>query len=84
MAQEKKQLTLRLPIPVYEYIMAKAKNENKAINEVITDITEEHMKWHEGEQILRDIAVVREQARNQYGVHPDSVDEISKMREGDR
>lgn len=82
--QEKRQITVRLPKSVFDYVTLKAKNEKKAINDVITDITEEYMKWHEGEKILDDIAVLREQTKNQYGVHPDSVEEIRKLREGDR
>ncbi len=81
---EKKQFTVRLPKSIVDYLTIKAKNENKALNEVMTDITEEYMKWHEGEKVLEDIAVVREQIKNEYGIHPDSTEEIRRLREGDR
>ncbi|WP_168118839.1 hypothetical protein [Paenibacillus sp. HB172176] len=81
---EKKQLTVRLPKSVIEYIQEKAKKEKKALNDVMTDITEEYMKWHESEQLLQDIFVIRERVKNEYGVHPDSTEEIRDLRDGDR
>lgn len=81
---DKKQLTVRLPVQIIDYLTMKAKNEDKALNEVVTDITEEHMQWHKGERALEDIAVIREQAKNEYGIHPDSTEEIRKLRDGDR
>lgn len=81
---EKKQLTVRLPQPVFEYLSLKAENEQKSVNDIMIDMAEQYMKWHEGEQLLQEIALIRERVKEKYGTHPDSVDDIRRFREGER
>jgi hypothetical protein len=81
---DKKQLTVRLPITTVDYLTLKAEAENKSLNDIMADITEEYMKWHEGEKVLQDIAVLREKIKHETGIHPDSTDDIRRFREGDR
>ncbi len=42
------------------------------------------MKWHEGEKVLRDIALIREKIKETSGIHPDSTGEIRRLRDGER
>ncbi|XID90743.1 hypothetical protein ACF3MZ_19665 [Paenibacillaceae bacterium WGS1546] len=81
---EKKQLTLRLPAAIVDYLAAKASEENKTLNDVMVEVTEQYMNADRGEKLLREIALVREKAKDLTGIQPNSVDEIRKMREGDR
>jgi hypothetical protein len=80
----KKQLTVRLPQSTVNYLNSKAESENKSLNDILLDITEEYMKWHEGEKVLQDIAVIREKVISENGVHPDSTEDIRRLREGER
>ncbi|MEX2415181.1 MAG: hypothetical protein WD424_03480 [Paenibacillaceae bacterium] len=81
---DKKQLTVRLPQSTVDYLSQKAENENKSLNDIMTDITDEYMKWHEGENVLNEIALLREKVRSEYGIHPDSTEDIRQLRDGDR
>jgi hypothetical protein len=81
---DKKQLTVRLPQSTVDYLSQKAESENKSLNDIMTDITDEYMKWHEGDNGLKEIALLREKVKNEYGVHPDSTGDIRKLRDGDR
>lgn len=81
---DKKQLTVRLPQSTVDYLSQKAENENKSLNDIMTDITDEYMKWHEGENTLKEIALLREEVRSEYGIHPDSTEDIRQLRDGDR
>jgi transcriptional regulatory protein LevR len=82
--QNKKQLTVRLPQSTVNYLNARAESENKSLNDILQDVTEEYMKWHEGEKVLQDIAFIREKVKEETGVHPDSTLEIRKLREDER
>ena len=62
----------------------KAESENKSLNDIMSDITEEYIKWHEGDKVLRDIAGIREKVKQETGIHPDSTEDIRRLREGDR
>jgi hypothetical protein len=81
---DKKQLTVRLPQSIIDYLNLKAENENKSLNDIITDITEEYMKWQEGEKVLQDIMIIREKVKNESGVHPSSTEDIQQLRNGER
>lgn len=81
---DKKQLTVRLPRVTVDYLTLRAESENKSLNDIIQDVTEEYMKWHEGEKTLQEIALLRERAKNETGAHPDSTDEIRRLRDGER
>ena len=81
---DKKQLTVRLPQSTVDYLSLKAESENKSLNDIMLDITEEYMKWHEGEKVLQDIALLREKVKSETGVHPDSTEDIRRFRDGDR
>ena len=83
-AMEKKQLTVRLPVPVVDYLADRAQSENKTLNELVTEVAEQYMIAHQSEQLIREIAVVRERAKNAYGAGQDSTDEIRRLREGER
>ncbi|MCD9023024.1 hypothetical protein [Cohnella silvisoli] len=80
----KKQLTVRLPQSTVNYLNSRAESENKSLNDILVDVTEEYMKWHEGEKVLQDIAVIREKVKGETGVHPDSTEDIRKLREDER
>jgi hypothetical protein len=81
---DKKQLTVRLPQSTVDFLSQKAENENKSLNDIMTDITDEYMRWHEGENGLKQIALLREKVRSENGIHPDSMEDIRKLRDGDR
>jgi hypothetical protein len=81
---EKKQLTVRLPQSTVDYLTARAEDENKSLNDIMTDITEEYMKWQQGDKVLQDIMIIREKVKNETGVHPDSTADIQRLREGER
>lgn len=81
---EKKQLTVRLPVTVVDYFFNKAEAENKTLNELVTEVAEQYMIANQGEQLIREIAVVRERAKSAYGAGPDSTDAIRRLREGER
>ena len=53
---EKKQLTVPLPQSTFDYLTIRAEDENKSLNDIMTDITEEYMKWQqEAYKVLQDI-----------------------------
>lgn len=81
---EKKQLTVRIPKPLFDYLTVKADHEHKSMNDIMVEMSEQYMKWHEGEKMLQDIALVRERVKEASGIQPDSVEEIRRMREGER
>jgi hypothetical protein len=81
---DKKQLTVRLPQPIFDYLSERSAAEHKSMNDIITDIAETYMKWREGERTLNDIALLRERAKGETGVQPDSTDDIRRLREGER
>jgi hypothetical protein len=81
---DKKQLTVRLPQTTVDYLTLKAESENKSLNDIMSDITEEYMKWHSGDKALQDIIFLREKVKAETGVQPDSTADIRKLREGDR
>lgn len=81
---DKKQLTVRLPKKTVDYLTLRAESENKSLNDIMQDVTEEYMKWHEGERTLQEIALIRERAKGETGVQPDSTDDIRRLREGER
>jgi hypothetical protein len=81
---EKKQLTVRLPQSTVDYLNLKAENEHKSLNDIITDITEEYMKWQEGDKVIQDIIKLREKVKNESGIHPSSTEEIQQLRNGER
>ncbi len=81
---DKKQLTVRLPQTTVNYLNSRAESENKSLNDILVDITEDYIKWHEGEKVLKDISLIREKVRSESGIHPDSTEEIGRLREGDR
>jgi hypothetical protein len=84
MMLDKKQLTVRLPQATVDYLSQKALDENKSLNDIMTHITDEYMKWHDGDNSLKEIALLREKVKSEYGVHPDSTGDIRKLRDGDR
>ncbi|QJD84946.1 hypothetical protein [Cohnella herbarum] len=81
---EKKQLTVRLPALVVDYLAEKASAENKTMNDVMIEVTEQYMNADQSEKLIREIAVVRERAKGVSGVQPDSVEDIRQLREGER
>jgi hypothetical protein len=81
---DKKQLTIRLPRETVDYLTIRAENENKSLNDIMTDITDEYIKWHQGEKVLQEISIIRENVKNESGLHPDSTDDIRNLREGNR
>ncbi|QGQ98079.1 hypothetical protein EHS13_25925 [Paenibacillus psychroresistens] len=81
---DKKQLTVRLPQSTVDYLYTKAENENKSLNDIMTDITEEYMKWQEGDKVLQDIMIIREKVKKESGVHPSSTEDIQRLRNGER
>ena len=81
---DKKQLTVRLPQSIVDYLTMKAESENKSLNDIMSDITEEYMKWHDGEKVLQDIMLLREKVKHETGIQPDSTEDIRRLREGDR
>jgi hypothetical protein len=81
---DKKQLTVRLPQSTVDYLNSKAENENKSLNDIMTDITEEYMKWQEGDKVLHDIMLIREKVKNENGIHPSSTVDIQRLRNGER
>jgi hypothetical protein len=81
---DKKQFTIRLPQATFDYLTSKAHDENKSVNDVMVDITEEYIKWQNAENTIKEIIVLREKLKDEYGVHPDSTEDIRKFREGDR
>lgn len=81
---DKKQLTVRLPVPVVDYLTNRAQLENKTLNEMVSEVAEQYMVAHQSEQLIREIAVVRERAKKAYGADADSTDEIRRLREGER
>jgi len=81
---EKKQLTVRLPAPVVDYLATKASEENKTLNDVMIEVTEQYMNTAKSEKLIREIAIVRERAKEITGTQPDSVDDIRRFREGDK
>lgn len=81
---DKKQLTVRLPQSTVDYLNLKAESENKSLNDIITDITEDYINWQEGDKILQDIMIIREKAKNESGIHPNSIEDIQKLRDGER
>lgn len=81
---EKKQLTIRLPVSLFEHLNEKAKNEEKSINDIMIEITEDHLKRQHTEKILKEIVNVRKKIKDTYGQHPDSTEDLVKLREGKR
>jgi hypothetical protein len=81
---DKKQLTVRLPQSTVDYLYLRAENENKSLNDIMTDITEEYMKWQEGDKVLQDIMLIREKVKKESGVHPSSTEDIQRLRNGER
>jgi len=81
---DKKQLTVRLPQSTVDYLNLKAEAEHKSLNDIITDITEEYMNWQEGDKVLQDIMRIREKVKNESGIHPNSTEDIQKLRKGER
>jgi len=82
--KDKKQLTIRLPAPVVDYLSNKAQSENKTLNELVTEVAEQYMTARQSEQLIHEIAAVRERAKSEYGTGPDSTDEIRRLRDGER
>ncbi|WP_199618947.1 hypothetical protein [Paenibacillus alkalitolerans] len=81
---EKKQLTVRLPLRVFDYLTQRAESEQKTLNDIMVDITEQHMMWHEGEKLIKEIGMIRERTQRMSGVQPDSTDDIRSLRDGER
>lgn len=80
---DKKQLTVRLPVHLYDYLYERASQNGKSLNDMLVDITEEHMKWLKAEQTFQKMTALRE--KSQYsGAQPDSIPDLRKLREGER
>jgi hypothetical protein len=50
----------------------------------MTDITEEYMKWQEADKILQEIIIIREIVKTESGIHPYSIKDIQRLRNGER
>lgn len=81
--EQKKQLTVRFPQSVYDYLAKRAKEESKTLNDIVVEITEDDFRYKQTERLLSDIGRIRENNGKQYGVHPDSTDELRQLREAD-
>jgi hypothetical protein len=81
---DKKQLTTRLSEATMDYVAKKAESENKSLNDVMVEITEQYMQWNEAGMVLQRISMVREKVKNEVGVHSHSLNELRSLREGHR
>lgn len=81
---EKKQLTIRLPQSIFEYISSEAERGNLSINDFVVELAQEHRRRKEAAQALESIYEVRAQIKANYGVHPDSLEDLRDIRDGSR
>jgi len=81
--EEKKQLTVRFPQPVFRYLAERAQAENKTLNDIVVEIANEDRLYRQAGRVLDEIGLIREKSAQAYGIHPDSTDDLRKLREAE-